>query len=127
MKTLVEFLKHEITEQMSLEEIVAVFERMCGIPMKEDMILFETGTFSFTGEPQFLFSLVRQFPNDEEEYYQIHVIVLYKPTMENSMFQEVTWNEDLNENIFDYIRNSQVFASVKKDAYSKIEIYMDKT
>ena len=35
-----------------------------------DMILFETGTFSFTGENLFYFSLVRQFPNDEDEYYR---------------------------------------------------------
>ena len=42
-------------------------EEMCSIPIKEDMILFETGTYSFSGEPMFNISLVRQFPNDEEE------------------------------------------------------------
>ena len=52
---------------------------MCNIPTEEDIILFETETYSFTGKPMFYFSLVRQFPDDEEEYYQIHVDVLYSP------------------------------------------------
>ena len=47
------------------DSIVSVFEEMCNMPLKEDMILFETGTYSFTGKPMFNFSLVRQFPNDE--------------------------------------------------------------
>lgn len=65
-----------------------MFEEMCNMPLKEDMILFETGTYSFTGKPMFNFSLVRQFPNDEEEYYQIHVDVLYIPTEENKEIEK---------------------------------------
>lgn len=45
-----------------------------------------------------MFSLVRQFPNEDEEFYQVHVKVLYKPD---------------NENIFSYIRNSKVFEYAK--------------
>lgn len=127
MNDLMDFLKNRITQKTSLENIVNVFEQMCSIPMEEDMILFETGTYSFTGEPLFEFSLVRKFPNDDEEYYQIHVDVLYKPTSENKVFQEVTWNEDLSENIFDYIRKSPVYAYAKSEEYIKIEIYMDET
>ncbi|HKM20911.1 MAG TPA: hypothetical protein VJZ01_02585 [Lachnospiraceae bacterium] len=37
------------------------------------MILFETGTFTFTGEPLFQISLVRQFPNDDEEYIKTEI------------------------------------------------------
>lgn len=124
---LLEYLRSRITDKMSLEDIVDVFEQMCTIPMDDDMILFETGTFSFAGEPLFHFSLVRQFPNDEEEYYQIHVEVLYKPTSKNSVFQEATWNEDLRESIFDYIRKSQAFDYAKHDEYMKINIFMDET
>ncbi len=101
MENLLIFLKKRISEQMQLTDIVHVFEKMCSIPLANDMILFETGTFSFTGEPLFYFSLVRQFPNDDEEFYQIHVDVLYKSTRENKMFNETTWSESLNKNIFD--------------------------
>lgn len=72
-ESLLGYLKNSISDNSSLEHIVSVFEEMCNMPLKEDMILFETGTYSFTGKPMFNFSLVRQFPNDEEEYYQIQV------------------------------------------------------
>ncbi len=127
MENLIKFLKDEITDKMSLENIVNVFEQMCNIPIEKDMILFETGTFSFTGEPLFQISLVRQFPNNDDEFYQIHVDVLYKPTSENNVFSEATWNEDLSENIFDYIRKSQVFSYAKNKKYIKTEIYLDET
>ena len=72
-------MKNRISDKSGLEDIVNVFEQMCNIPTEEDIILFETETYSFTGKPMFYFSLVRQFPDDEEEYYQIHVDVLYSP------------------------------------------------
>ena len=69
MDSLIKFLKDKITDKTPLEEIVDVFEQMCNIPLEEDMILFETGTFtSFSPEPVFEISLVRQFPNDDEEH-----------------------------------------------------------
>lgn len=127
MDDLVKYLKSRITDGMSLEDIVSVFEQMCRIPIEDDMILFETGTFSFTGKPLFYFSMVRQFPNDEEEYFQIHTEVLYKPDKENKVFQTSVWNEEIKEDIFDYIRRSQDFEYAKKEEYVKIEIFMDET
>lgn len=127
MDSLIKFLKEKITDKTPLEEIVDVFEQMCSIPLEEDMILFETGTFTtFASEPVFEISLVKQFSNDDE-FFQLHVDILYKSTSENKIFSEVTWNEDLNENIFDYIRKSEVFAYVKNKEYIKVEIYLDET
>lgn len=98
MDSLLKFLKDKIVDKMPLEEIVDVFEQMCSIPLEDDMILFETGTFStFEPEPVFEISLVKAFPNNDEEYCQIHVDILYKPTGENEIFSETTWDEDLNE------------------------------
>ena len=87
MENLIKFLEDKITDKMSVEEIVDVFEQMCSTPLEEDMVLFETGTFTaFSKEPFFQISLVRQFSNDDEEFYQIHVVILYKPTAENKIF-----------------------------------------
>ena len=62
MESLVKFLEDKITDKMSVEEIVDVFEQMCSTPLEEDMVLFETGTFTeFSKEPFFQISLVRQF------------------------------------------------------------------
>ena len=128
MDSLLKILKDKIVDKTPLEEIVDVFEQMCSIPLEDDMILFETGTFStFEPEPVFEISLVRQFPNDDEEYCQIHVDILYKPTGENEIFSETTWDEDLSESIFDYIRKSKVFAYAKNQEYIKVEIYSDET
>ena len=127
MDSLIKFLKDKITDKTPLEEIVDVFEQMCNIPLEEDMILFETGTFTtFASEPVFEISLVRQFSNDDE-FFQLHVDILYKPTSENKIFSEATWNEDLSENIFDYIRKTEVFAYAKNKEYIKVEIYLDET
>ena len=33
-------------------------------------------------------SMVRQVPNDDEEFYQVHLDIFYKPTSENAEFRE---------------------------------------
>lgn len=48
-----------------------------------------------------------------------------KRTM-NHLIQSI-WDEDLDENIFDYIRNSEVFAYAKDKEYLKVKIYLDET
>ena len=128
MDKVIGFLKNKITERSSLEEIVNVFERMCSIPLEEDMILFETGTFTISGdEPMFQISLVRQFPNEDEEFYQVHVDIFYETDDENKKMSESVWDEDLSENIFDYIRNSKAFAYAKSKEYHKVKIWCDET
>lgn len=128
MEKLINFLKDKITDEISLEEIINVFEQMCKIPLEEDMILFETGTFTIFGdEPMFQISLVRQFSNEDEEFYQIHVDILYEFDNENKMMSESICDEDLSENIFTYIKNSKVFAYAKNKKYSKVKIWCDET
>ena len=124
---LVAFLNRKITGKMSLEDIIRAFESMCRLPVENDMILFETGTYSFSGEPLFYFSLVRQIPSDEEEYVQIHLDVLYAPAQKNERYQSSIWNEELEENIFEYIRKSEVYREIKEDEYIKVNVSMDVT
>ena len=82
MNHLIQSLKEKITDQMSLEDMVNVFEEMCGTPFDEEMILFETRTFTrLSNEPLFQISLVRQVPNDDEEFYQVHLDIFYKSTV----------------------------------------------
>ena len=105
-----------------------MFLSRCAAHRLKNMVLFETGTFTaFSKEPFFQISLVRQFSNDDEEFYQIHVVILYKPTAENKIFSETTWDEDLDENIFDYIRKSASFAYARNHEYIEVKIYMDET
>ena len=124
-------LKESVNETMSLPEIVDAFEKMCQEPIDNDMILFETGTFAFqtiNREPRFYFSLVRQFPiEDDDEYYQIHVDILFLPDSINREFSGAVWDEEIEENIFAFIRNSKEYAYAESAAYEQIRIYMDET
>ncbi len=119
-------MKNTIIDKMSLENIVDTFEQMCKIPIKEDLILFEAGTYNFTGKPMFYFSLVRQ-SSKSDEYYQLHVDVLYNPASENESYNESRWSDDSEESIFDYIRKSQVFDYAKNSDYEKVEIFLEET
>ena len=128
MNHLVQSLKEKITDQMSLEDMVNVFEEMYDTPFDEEIILCEMGTFTrLSNKTLFQISMFRQVPNDDEEFYQVHLDIFYKSTSENAEFRESIWDEDPDENIFDYIRNSEVFADAKDKEYLKVKIYLDET
>ena len=128
MKQSLKFLKERITDRMSLEDMVTIFEDLCREPIEDEMILSEVGTFtSISDKPLFQLSLVRQAPNEDEEFYQVHLDIFYEASRENQIFSESTWDEDLEENIFDYIRNSEVFAYAKEQEYLAVKIYLEET
>ena len=128
MKQSLEFLRERITDKMPLEEMVAIFEELCREPIENEMVLFETGTFTaISDKPMFQLSLVRQVPNEDEEFNQIHLDIFYEASRENQIFSESTWDEDLEENIFDYIRTSEVFAYAKEQEYQAVKIYLEET
>ena len=128
MKQSLEFLKDRITDKMPLEDMVEIFEDLCSVPIEDEMILFETGAYSaISNKPLFQLSLVRQAPNEDEEFYQVHLDIFYEANRENQIFSESTWDEDLEENIFDYIRASEVFAYAKEQEYQEVMIYLEET
>ena len=128
MKQSLEFLRERITDKMPLEDMVAIFEDLCREPIDDEMILFEVGTFtSISDKPLFQLSLVRQVPDEDEEFYQVRLDVFYEVCQENEIFHESTWDEDFEENIFDYIRNSEVFAYAKEQEYLAVKMYLEET
>ena len=128
MKQSLEFLRERITDKMPLEDMVAIFEDLCRQPIEDEMILFETGTFtSISDKPLFQLSLVRQAPNEDEEFYHVHLDIFYEASQDNQIFIESTWDEDLEENIFDYIRASEVFAYAKEQEYLAVKMYLEET
>ena len=128
MKQSLEFLRERITDKMPLEDMVAIFEDLCREPIDDEMILFESGTFtSISDNPLFQLSLVRQAPNEDEEFYQVHLDIFYEASQDNQIFIESTWDEDLEENIFDYIRASEVFAYAKEQEYLAVKMYLEET
>ncbi|QWL82802.1 hypothetical protein SKZB199_1008 [Streptococcus sp. ZB199] len=64
---------------MPLEDMVEIFEDLCSVPIEDEMILFETGVYSaISNKPLFQLSLVRQAPNEDEEFYQVHLDIFMK-------------------------------------------------
>lgn len=124
---LLEFLKSNISINNSLDEIINVFEEMCKTPLEEDLLLNEYGVYDFTGEDFFYYDLVRQYPDGEDEYYQLRVSIMFCPDEENCALQDTLWSDDSDENFFDYIRKSEGYAYAKKHKIKSIDIRIDQT
>lgn len=128
MYKLEKYLKNSVTENSSVEDMLSLFENGSKPMGEEDMLLFETGTFKFTGEPLFYFSIVKQIENDDDEYIQTHLDVLYKPDSINKAFKEEFWCEGCEtDRFFDYIRKSDAFKYANSHSFYKIEIFTDET
>ena len=125
--SLLDELNRNIEGKKTLDEYIDAFKEVCSIPIDEDMILFETGVYDFTGEELFYFSFVRQFPNDEDEYYQLHLDILYEVSKDNLSYQQVTWDCDIDKNIFDYIKSSDEYKTCKDKKIYKIDVFFDET
>lgn len=125
-------LRLSISDHMTLDEIISKFEKMCDIDLEledpaDDVRLFETGTYDFTGEELFYFSLVRQFPNEEEEFCQLHLDVLYSSDDANRGLSESAWSFDIDTDFFAYVRNSKAYMAVKDYDIIRVDVYMDQT
>lgn len=125
---MVEFLQKNIADKMSLLELVGIFEQMCRACKNSDsMLLFETGMFSFSGEPKFYFSLVRQFPNEDEEFFQVHLDVIFGDNILSEKTSESIWDIEIQGDFFEYVRNSEICHALKNAEISEIDVYIDET
>lgn len=125
-------LKDAITEGMTLDEMLDAFREVCQIPVEiedndDDILLFETGAYDFTEEDLFYFSVTRQFPDESDEYYQLHLDVVYQVTSENKKLSSCSWSDEIDGDFFNYIRSTKDYSAIKEQAIVKIDIYMDQT
>ena len=124
---LLEYLKQNITTDVSLDEILSIFEEMCKTPIEEDLLLNEYGVYDFTGEDLFYYDLVRQYPDGEDEYFQLRVSIMFSPDEENRSLEDTLWSDDSDENFFEYIRKSDGYAYAKAHKFKSIDIRIDQT
>ncbi len=114
-------------DSMTVEQILDAFEARNRELAEGESILFEAGIYNFTGEDFFYFSLVKQYPNEDDEYVQEHTDILFKPDAENRDLKECVWNFDIEENIFAYIKKSKAYAYATQHSYIKVDTYEDET
>ncbi|GAA0787803.1 hypothetical protein [Hathewaya limosa] len=127
---ILESLKGTTDKEMNLSELVNAFKEMCkitidGVNEEDDMLLFEVETFS--GQSMTHFSLVRQFPNEEEEYTQLHLDIQYKTNAQNKLFSQTIWSEDVEDDFLKFIKNSHAYLFLKDKQIYKVNVFMDET
>ena len=124
---LLQYLENNISDNNTIDEIINIFEEMCKTPIEEDLLLNEYGVYDFTGEDLFYYDLVRQYPDGEDEYYQLRVSIMFSPDEENRDLQDTLWSDYTNESFFDFIRKSDGYEYAKNHKFVSIDIRIDQT
>ena len=122
-----EFLKKKISAENTVDEIIDIFEEMCRTPMEDDLLLFEYGVYDFTGKDLFHFELTRQYPDGNDEYYQLRVSLMFAPDNENRRLEDTVWSDGIGGNFFEYIRKSSAYVYAKKHDFKSVDIRIDET
>ncbi len=122
-------LNEAVCDGMDIDQLIDAFRQMCSIEVGEpDALLFETGTFSFTGEKRFYFSLVRQFQFlDPDEFVQLHLEILYPPGIGTALLWGSHWGSPGDGDFFDRVKNSPAYRAVKKLPVGQVRVWVDET
>ena len=127
---LCEALQEKINDRMTLEEIVRTFFDVVAKakPNPEEMIEYSAGSFpmSFSGtEPMNIFTIMRQTPDEEDEFYQLVVEISFD-TNEEIPFDS-KWADDDSDDLLAFILNSESFKAFKDKRITDIDIRVDQT
>lgn len=123
-----EFLKDNINSDMSLHDIVDVFEKTCKQSAGKDKIIFKYGVDRFNGrmDEHFGFCLTREYKAEDGKTYQIHVDVLYGLTVKSRSFKKTQLtNNEVDGDFFEYIRNSDAYKYAQTAKIYEIQIHMN--
>ena len=88
--------------------------------------LFETGLYQFTCDEEYCFSLVLQYKDSGDEYVQLHMDVVYPPSMKYEDFASSEWIEDINE-FKQFVLASEEYRLLQTEAILKVDIYIEET
>ena len=122
-------LKGSIHDGMTLDEMIDAFQNMCSISVGDpDDLLFETGTYRFTDEKQFIFSLVRQFRFlDDNEYVQLRLEINYTPCFKTALLYCVKWGSQTDGNFFPMVRKSLAYKAVRNMPIAFVNVRIEET
>lgn len=122
-------LRDSVRDGMNPDALIDAFAAMCRLPVGEpDDLLFETGTFYFTGKKLFYFCLVRQFQlPGEEEYVQLHLDVRYAPSPATKRLECTEWGSLTEGDFFAMVRSGEAYRAVKDKPIAQVEVYIEET
>lgn len=121
------FLKTRISDSASFSEITDAFAALCTEPTADEELLWEAGTYTFTGEPMFTVSLARQIPDGAGEFYQIRADLSFLPDADNAEIEELKWIDPGDENAFSAVRQSAAFAYAETHTAVSVDLQVDET
>lgn len=121
------FLQEKIDDSMTFGQVADVFAELCAEPTADEEILFEAGTYTFTGKPMFTVSLARQIPDGEDEFYQIRAELSFEPDKENGEIEELKWIDPTEKDAFAAVRGSGAFAYAASHMPVSVDLRIDET
>lgn len=133
-RRLADSLREKIPDTATLLEILTYFEEICRIPIEnveieDNLLLYETGVFGFSGTDEIHFSLTRQFSDGEGEYVQVRLDARYPDREDSIQLQDTLWSDwvDDKKSFFDYIRRSAAYTALADTPPMAVDITCDQT
>ena len=129
-KKLCKMLEKETKQVTTLDQAIDAFFKVVSEakPNDEEMLLYEVGCYSFDGsEESCLFSLVRQTPTRDDEFYQMHMEAVYEAGEEERQLSECEWHEEGDDDLREYVLGSKSYEVLKDKQIQKIQVWVDET
>ena len=133
------YLRENINEDMSLLDIINVFDESCKYTRDDDMYSLEFGTYNYStydhysGEyvevgEYYCFCIERWFHAEDGNTYILRVNALYDVNSTNKDNKHVKMHDyqvaDNFPNFFDYVRKSYAYDYASTEDIARIDIYM---
>ena len=129
-KSLCKKLEKKIDQDMSLDEAIQAFFDVVAEakPNDEEMLLYEVGCYSVDSDSKAcMFCLVRQTPSPDGEFYQMHLELQYDICDEVRSLSECEWHEKGDDDLQEYVKNSEAYKVLKDKPIKKISVWVDET
>ena len=129
-KSLCKKLEKKIDQDMSLDEAIQAFFDVVAEakPNDEEMLLYEVGCYSVDSDSKAcMFCLVRQTPSPDGEFYQMHLELQYDICDEVRSLNECEWHEKGDDDLQEYVKNSEAYKVLKDKPIKKISVWVDET
>ena len=116
-----EYRQGDIEECETAVELVTEFMEMEEQELDIDQLLFpET-------ETMFCFSLVRRFPDVEDEFFRIHMDVKFSISEDNRNLTTTLLSDQIAGDFFDAVLASDIFKQLSNEEMQDVCIYIDVT
>lgn len=127
-KRLSKTLAKRITSETTLDQAVNAFFEVVSQakPNEEAMLLFEVGYNSGENDSCSV-GLLRQTPTREDEYYQMHMELVFEGGELDASFEESEWREYGEDDLKEYILQSKAYKALMKKKPIRYEVWADET